>query len=109
MNTRTAALALVLAIGVSWAWKRRWADLAVFGVVVVALTAPWVWWVRHAEPAGLTPVEAYYSAANYRLFNLFGDFSWFQRLQVVLLNLVQLVASPAALVGLDTARWAARS
>jgi len=107
MNTRTAALALVLAIGVSWAWRRRWADLAVFGVVVVALTAPWIWWVRHAEPAGLTPVEAYYSAANYRLFNLFGDFSWFQRLQVVLLNFVQLVASPAALVGLDTARWAA--
>ncbi len=107
MNTRTAALALVLGIGVSWAWKRRWTDLAVFGLVVVALTAPWIWWVRHAEPAGLSPVEAYYSAANYRLFNLFGDFSWAQRQRIVIFNLVGVVASPAALVGLDTARWAA--
>jgi hypothetical protein len=107
MNTRTAALALVLGIGVSFTWKRRWTEVAVFGLVVLALTVPWIWWVRHAEPAGLSPVEAYYSAANYRLFNLLGDFSWVQRRQILLLNVLQLVASPAALVGLDTARWAA--
>jgi hypothetical protein len=107
MHTRSAALALGLAIGISWVWRRRWADIAVFAVVLVALTAPWFWWVRHAEPAGLSPVEAYYTATNYRLFNLFGDFTWFQRWSIVLLNSVQLVASPAALIGLGTSGWAA--
>ena len=95
--TRAAGVAVVAA-GLGWLLsRRRWSDAAVFAIVAGVVVAPWGWWVAmQNQVVG----ESYYSATPYGTWNIVSSYSWPEKVQVLLGNVVFSAAAPATLWGI---------
>ncbi len=96
--TRAAGAAVVVA-GLAWLLsRRRWSDAAVFGIVAGAMVVPWGLWVATQNH---TVGASYYSASNYESWNIVFNYSWAEKLDVLVRNVLFSVATPAAMWGID--------
>lgn len=101
MNTRMAGLALVPA---GWWSLRRCGRLRasrVFGAVALLGVLPWLIWSSLQQPASIAGLE-YYSAANYRSWNVVLSFGWAEKARILGWNLLYLGVAPEQLL---PARW----
>jgi hypothetical protein len=99
-HTRTAGLAAVIAGGAGlWlAGKRK--PALVFLAVSLALCAPWLVW-QWQQVRSETSVEAYYTAENYRDWNvLLGRYSIVDRLSIFMMNLLWIATEPVRAFGI---------
>lgn len=94
--TRAAGVAVVAA-GLGWLLsRRRWSDAAAFAIVAAAMVVPWGLWVatqNHAVGA------SYYSASNYESWNIVFNYSWAEKVDVLIGNVVFSAMTPATLWG----------
>jgi hypothetical protein len=97
--TRTAGVAPAVAGFIALALKRRWAACALYAVAVLALSAPWFWWVGQnpTDPA----VDAFYSATNYGSWNIVSNYSWNEKLIILRRNLLYTVIGLGEFWGLS--------
>jgi len=93
--TRTALIAVPGGAILWLAWKRRWRDAALFGLIFAPVFVGWAWYVTaHTEP-GVSGTRAFYS--DYSKF--FGDnFSLELAPTIIQTNLPHLVAGAAGLL-----------
>ena len=100
--TRTVGIAVV-ASGLVWllANRRRIGALA-FGLSAALCVLPWVAWVLANSG---TNAEAYYSASNYGSWNVVFHYAWREKCIVVVTNVIQLIAAPSPLWGVDFRLW----
>jgi hypothetical protein len=97
--TRTIGFTLILAVAIALLRRRGWRDALQFGLLCLLICLPWLWWqASHNEPRQL--VDAYYTAQNYRSWNLLFNFTWKQKLWVLFMNGLLVALSPVRLAGL---------
>ncbi len=96
-QTRTMGIALIVVGIAALAAKRKLKQAAFFAMVTGGIVIAWMLWQSQAGDPHM-PVEAYYTAQNYRDWNVFsGKFSISQGVGVVLTN--------AAIISLYPAQW----
>ena len=100
-HTRTIGAVLIVAgiIGLLIVRRVRWALL--FGSLSVLLVLPWFLWVVAQGVASLPEVYSYYTAANYRDWNVLISFPWVEKLWIVVFNSLALLQAPTWLLGID--------
>jgi hypothetical protein len=86
--TRMAGVAPALAGVLTFVPRRRWATAFQYSAGAALVTLPWFWWVMRQEAAA-TPVETYYSAANYASWNIVASYAWSEKLVVLGMNAIQ--------------------
>jgi hypothetical protein len=100
--TRTAGIAVVFG-GFAWLFvNRRRAGAIAFGVAAAALVFPWIGWVLSNAGAD---ADSYYSAANYRSWNVVFHYAWPEKLAVVAKNGVYSIFAPVGLWGINVSAW----
>src|SRR5580704_1562478 len=105
--TRMAGLPLVFAGALPLLLRRKTRQAVMYLLTTVAMLLPWLAWARHAHPPP-NSLEAYYSGSNYESWNLFANFTWRQRMTVVLHNLILMLGSPGFLMaGMHPLGWGA--
>jgi hypothetical protein len=102
--TRMAALPLAFAGALPLLLRRKTRQALVYLLATGAMLLPWLVWASHANPPP-NSLEAYYSGSNYGAWNLLANFTWHQRLTVVLQNLITILLSPGILMGLRLSGW----
>jgi hypothetical protein len=102
--TRTSGVALLAAGILALAYKRRFGNAILLGVVSAAIYAPWVWWM-HVHPDSGRRMYAYYTSANYHDWNIVFGFAPAEKLAVVWGNLIHLAGSPLILLELPYVFW----
>ena len=105
--TRMVGLPLVFAGALALLLRRKTRQALTYLLTTGALLLPWLAWARHAHPPP-NSLEAYYSGVNYESWNLFANFTWHQRMTVVVDNLILMLASPGFLMtGIRPLGWGA--
>jgi hypothetical protein len=102
--TRMAALPLAFAGALPLLLRRKTRQALVYLLATGAMLIPWFVWASHANPPP-NSLEAYYSGLNYGSWSLLANFTWHQRLTVVLQNLLTMLLSPGFLMGLRLSGW----
>jgi hypothetical protein len=102
--TRMVGLPLVFAGALPLLLRRKIRQALMYLFTTGPVLLPWLAWASHANPSP-DSIEAYYSGRNYGAWNLFANFTWHQRMTVVLDNLIHMLASPGKLMGLHALGW----
>jgi hypothetical protein len=102
--TRTSGLALLAAGVLMLAHKGRLRHAILLGVVAAALYAPWIWWTS-VHPGPGQRMYAYYTAENYRAWNIVFGFGPSEKLSVAWGNLIHLAGSPLTLLEAPYGLW----
>jgi hypothetical protein len=97
-HTRTIGAVLIVAgvMGLLLVRRTKWALL--FGIVSAVLVLPWFLWVAAHEIA-LPDLYSYYTAANYRDWNVISSFPWAEKVWIVVFNGLALLQAPTWLLG----------
>ena len=95
--TRTAGLPLLLAGALTFLFRRRVVQAFVYLLTTGIALLPWLFWASHSHPAP-NSVESYYSGGVYGSWSLVGNFTWHQRVTVVLENFYYMLVSPGYFV-----------
>ncbi len=102
--TRMAALPLVFAGALPLLVRRKTGPALLYLLTTGAMLGPWLGWASHANPP-LNSIEAYYGGGNYAAWTLLANFTWHQRMTVVLHNLLMMLLSPGYLMGMRLSGW----
>ncbi|MBM3814768.1 MAG: hypothetical protein FJW20_24345 [Acidimicrobiia bacterium] len=93
-HTRTMALSLLpCAVLAMPPWKRP-QQFGLFGIVLLALCAPWWTWL-HRNPASADPVVAFYTKANYSMWNSLSSQSTAQPMAILQHNAGRMTVGAA--------------
>lgn len=98
-HTRGAGVALLVAAPAFYAWKRLYRQALLFSAIAALFCIPWLVWVasHSSVPAA---GAAYYSNANYQGWNIVLNFTWPQKLHILLENALMVFLAPGLLAGL---------
>ena len=100
--TRTAGIAVVAA-GFAWLLMNgRRVGAVIFGVAAASLVIPWALWVLSNTGAD---ADSYYSASNYRSWNVVAHYAWHEKFAVVARNAMYSMSTPLALWGIEGTAW----
>jgi hypothetical protein len=98
---RMAGVAPALAGVLIFVPKRRWAAALQYSAGIALVTLPWFSWVMWQE-ASASPVDTYYSAANYASWNIVASYAWSEKLAVLGVNAIQGGLALPSVWGLQT-------
>jgi hypothetical protein len=98
-HTRTLGIALMAAAPLYLAARRRWREAALFAVLAGAIAAPWIWWVV-SQPHTAAVADAYYSRENYQGWNILTNFTFPQKIEILLSNFALVLFTPGILAGI---------
>jgi hypothetical protein len=106
--TRTAGLPLAFAGALTLLLRRKFRQAFIYSLTTAAMLLPWLAWASHANPPRNT-IEAYYSGDVYGTWSLLGNYTWHQRLTVVVQNFYYMLVSTGYFIGGFTrpANWEA--
>ena len=94
--TRAAGVA-VAAAGLAWLLsRRRWSHAVAFAAGAGAMVAPWGLWVLAQNHAA---AESYYSASIYGSWNIVFSYTWSEKLNVLVGNVLYSALTPATFWG----------
>ncbi|MCC6393211.1 MAG: glycosyltransferase family 39 protein [Bryobacterales bacterium] len=98
-HTRGAGAALLVAAPALFACKRLFRHALLFSTVAAALCLPWILWVASYSSVPAAN-DAYYSNSNYQGWNILLNFTWSQKLHILLQNALMVFLTPGLLAGL---------
>lgn len=93
--TRTLGISLIVSAPLYLVYRRRYRLAGLFLVCCAVLTSPWLLW-QYTEHVAHGMDQQYYSASNYKDWNVLFNYDLNEKVSVISLNILSFLVSPAS-------------